>query len=294
MSTRVSITSLIKYIKSNISQDKIGIQQILFDNTLRQVDKWGQCGDIIPDSVRAYFTPYIQNVNKKIIDKSDFLMSLSFIFSLKLDYLKKEYESIDKACVNNIANYLNINIIFINANNGKIYCNSTFNFFRQYILLLCSDELVEPISYKDDYVMNYNCELIKKIMTVHRNEIILLDSNKNIVITFEDLGKYINVSKDDVMINAYTDVALDTDTMPNIVQEVETKPETKPETKHEIKASVKTSVKVSIKMTLDELQTFATKEGLLLEKKSDKTGKMVKKTKQDLIDELVTKDGFSK
>ena len=45
-------------------------------------------------------------------------------------------------------------------------------------------------------------------MTVHRNEIILLDSNKNIIITFEDLGKYVSVSKDNAMINAYTDVKI--------------------------------------------------------------------------------------
>lgn len=293
---RVSITTLINYIKNNTDFQKNGAQYTLFDNTLRQINQWGQSD--LNDSVKIYFAPFMERiVNKKSSDQS-LLGSLSLIFNIKLEILSKQFAMIDKKTINELCDCFTINLIIINSNNGKLYCNSSYNFFRQYIILLCSDDKFEVLYCDNECIFNNNNDLIKKIITVHKNEIVLFDSNKNLTLSFEDLGKYIDVNtiNDSNKNNAYTDIPTDENHQINTetkINEVENNPEQDEPAHINTLKSVK-KIKISMKLTLEELQKFASDSNLSIDKKSDKSSKIVKKTKQDLIDELLKIDGYTK
>ena len=193
-----------------------------------------------------------------------------------------------------LADYLCINIFMLNIIEDRIYViseNDYYDIFRPNIFLVYNmEEIFEPLIYSNNPILNYNTSIIKKLVTVDKNFLVLLNMNltennpgANFVTKLTDLtddkqppnkddmphdvdNEYNEVAAEDSDANAYVKSFEDSDKDKNKAQLV---------------------FNISNRMKLDELQTIAKKLNIKLERSTmTKTGKTQPKTKQELIDDI--------
>lgn len=81
-----------------------------------------------------------------------------------------------------IADYFNINIFILNVAENRIYIVSDINFydiFRPSIILSYYDNVFEPVSYKNEHILMNDNELLKKLISVNRHLLLIMDLNIN-------------------------------------------------------------------------------------------------------------------
>ena len=207
-----------------------------------------------------------------------------------------------------IADYFNINIFVLNIVEDKIYViseNDYYDIFRSNIFVVFNIDTFEPLIYSDSNVLEYNSGPIKKLFTVDKNFIILMDTNLTTHQPLQFNIKLSNVNKYSKIIPIETKETPPEETITYIKDE-DKKPDenNKPNTKidieneyeevipeesdanayikdieqseSEVKLNMKKPInkndttqlvfKISPKMKLDELQKIATKLNILLEK----------------------------
>jgi hypothetical protein len=201
----------------------------------------------------------------------------------------------NKLIIKLIADYLNLNIYILNVTEDKIYVvseNTFYDMFRPNIFLVCNEETFENVIYSGMNVLNYNVGVIKKLTTVDKAFLILMDTNLNdherigFNCKFVDLSKYSKFLKKSDELNQMTNIENENEyeeIIPNdsdvnaYVKDIES-------TQKSIEAQ-QLVFKISGKMKLEELQVVAKKLNIDLEK-SGKQQKKIIKTKGDLIDEI--------
>ena len=97
-----------------------------------------------------------------------------------------------------IADYFNINIFVLNIVEDKIYVvseNDYYDMFRSNIFVVFNIDTFEPLVYSESNVLEYNSGLIKKLITVDKNLIILMDMNLNNHQQFQFNIKLSNINK---------------------------------------------------------------------------------------------------
>lgn len=240
----------------------------------------------------------------------------------KLGWIKKDLMNslvqfkTNKLVIKLIADYLNLNIFILNVVEDKMYViseNDFYDMFRSNMFLVFNDDIFESLVYSNTKLLDYNSGPIKKLVTVDKNLIILMDSNLSehnpiiFNVKLSNINKYIKQLKintiptpvaiiENVVVN---DIVTDTTTpeivaeneydeiMPNdsdinvYIKDIESNKIKKPI----INESAQLVFKISGKMKLEELQLVAKKLNIDLQK----TGKQkvrITKTKNDLIDEI--------
>lgn len=215
---------------------------------------------------------------------------------------------INKIIVKIVADYFNINIFVLNTIEDKIYVasdNSSYDMFRPSIFLVFNNDTFEPLVYSDSNILDYNAGPVKKLITVDKNYILLMDANlKNdkqipFIISLSNLNKYIKKETETVQQNIvikeeeeetkessecvendYGEVVLDESDANVFIKDIE---------EHKTPAAPTQLIfKISPKMKLEEIQEVATKLNIILDKEIKK-GKSVsnkQKTKIELIDEI--------
>jgi hypothetical protein len=239
-----------------------------------------------------------------------------------LGWIKKEIMNslikfkINKIVVKIVADYFNINIFLLNIIEDKIYVasdNLFFDMFRPSIFLAFNNDTFEPLIYSDSNLLDYNSGPIKKLITVDKNFISLIDANlKNdkqppFMISLSNLNKYIKEEKKEQIQNNIVIKEENKESPENSIDptpEVIKSPEVKDLTSEEIendygevildesdanlfindikdieehytpKAQTQLIFKISPKMKLDEIQEIAKKLNIVLAKEIRK-GKMV-------------------
>ena len=79
-----------------------------------------------------------------------------------------------------IADYFNINIFVLNIVEDKMYVvseNDYYDMFRSNIFIVFNVDTFEPLIYSDSNLLEYNSSPIKKLITVDKHFIILMDAN---------------------------------------------------------------------------------------------------------------------
>lgn len=191
------------------------------------------------------------------------------------------------------ADYFNINIFLLNIMEDRIYVISDanyYNLFRPNVFLVLNNDTFEPLVYNGNKIIDHGSSLIKKLITVDKNFLIMMEFDFNInkkvpfVVKFENLDKYIkkeNATKNpkmDEIENGYSEIMqTDSDTFYDI-KDIE-------KTNDLVNVEQPMLVfKLSSKMKLEEIQDIAKKLNIILEK--DGKNKKVSKTKGELINEI--------
>lgn len=212
----------------------------------------------------------------------------------KLGWIKKDiinsfvqYKT-NKLVLKVIADYLNINIFILNIIEDKIYVvseNDSCDMFRQSIFLVFNNDIFEPLLYLDNTVLEYSTPPVKKLVTVDKNLLLILNTNMasdaqvNFNLTLSNLDKHIkkqseldkkiedqkNSDNNDIVENEYGEVTV--------------------EDSEELEA--KLIFHISPKMKKDELQQIAKKLNIDIEKNGAK--KKIPKTNSELITEINAK-----
>jgi len=79
-----------------------------------------------------------------------------------------------------IADYFDINIFVLNIVEDKIYViseNNYYDIFRSNIFVVFNVDTFEPLIYSESNILEYNSGPIKKLITVDKNFIILMDAD---------------------------------------------------------------------------------------------------------------------
>lgn len=190
-----------------------------------------------------------------------------------------------------LADYLCINIFMLNITEDRVYViseNDSYDMFRPNIFLVYNmEENFEPLIYSNTPVLNYNTSIIKKLITVDKNFLVLLNMNLNennsginFTLKLTDLtDDKILIKKEDITNdNEYGEVIAEDSDANAYVKSIENSDKDK---------STQLVFNISTKMKLDELQTIAKKLNVDLERSTTtKSGKKQSKTKQELIDEI--------
>ena len=235
----------------------------------------------------------------------------------KLGWVKKDIMNslvqfkTNKLVMKVIADYLSLNIFILNVVEDRIYVvseNDYYDMFRSNIFLVFNEDIFEPLIYSDSSVLDYSAGPIKKLITVDKNVIILMDANlsEHTPIQFNlklsNINKYSKLIKevpvdkadepDEVEVvvvavtgktsdpsieNEYEEVIPEESDANAYIKDVEGGSDSKTENPQLV-------FKISSKMKLDELQVIAKKLNIVLEK--DKGKKKLPKTKGDLIDDI--------
>jgi len=203
----------------------------------------------------------------------------------------------NKLVIKLIADYFNLNIFILNIIEDKIYVvseNDFYDMFRANIFVAFNDDTFESLVYSNSNLLDYNASPIKKLITVDKNILILMDTNLSehqppaFNMKVSSLEKYSkNIKKEPitqpeettpevVAENEYDEIMPNDSDINVYVKDIENK---KTETSQLV-------FKISSKMKLEELQAVAQKMGIELEK-SGKYKKIIK-TKGDLINEINT------
>jgi hypothetical protein len=263
---------------------------------------------------------YISKLRDKLImyiSTVDIMKDLGYE---KLGWIKKDltntlvqYKS-NKLVMKLIADYLSLNIFVLNIVEDKIYVisdNDSYDIFRPNIFLSFNEDTFEPLVYSDSNILDYNMGPIKKLITVDKNHLILMDVNLKehesiqFNIKLSNMDKYkdkIRVSsqennsdesdktispkndalKETVDIeNEYNEVIPDVSDYNVYVKDIEN---TETEKTNVVDETPKLVFKISSKMKLEELQTIAKKLNISLDKIINSKKKA--KTKNELIEEI--------
>lgn len=200
-----------------------------------------------------------------------------------------------------LADYFNINIFLFNVVDDKIYVvsgNDSYDMFRKSILLTLNGTVFEPLVYSGKGLLDNNTGPIKKMITVDRKILILLDTNlkEQLPPTFviklanlfkylkdEDIEKYKGEEKGDKNKtsdneNEYEEVIPSESDANAYIKDIETT--------DKLDGKVNLVFNISSKMKLSEVQEVAKKLNIDVKKKGKSDGKTIAKTKKELIDEI--------
>lgn len=206
----------------------------------------------------------------------------------KLGWIKKDiinsfvqYKT-NKLVLKVIADYLNINMFILNIIEDKIYViseNDSYDMFRRSIFLVFNEDNFEPLLYLDNAILDYFSAPIKKLVTVDKNLLLIMNTSManeqqiNFNIKLSNLDQYIKKVPE-------SDKNSDNiDTVENEYGEVIVEDSEEPE--------AKLVFHISSKMKKDELQQIAKKLNIDIEK--DGAKKKIPKTNNELITEINTK-----
>lgn len=235
---------------------------------------------------------FINKLREKIIiflTNDDVFKSLEYD---KMGWIKKDiinsfvqYKT-NKLVLKVIADYLNINIFVLNITEDRIYIvseNTSYDMFRPNIFLSFNNDTFEQLSYLDNMVLDYLSPPIKKLVTVDKNFLLIMNTNitNDVQINFNlklsTLDKYI---KKEIKSNiADHKECSDNDTIENEYGEVIVEDSEEPDQK--------LTFNISSKMKKDELQQIAKKLNIDIEKNGTK--KKIPKTNNELIIEINAK-----
>ena len=179
-----------------------------------------------------------------------------------------------------IADYFNINILVLNVADDKLYImsgNEHYDMFRLNVIISLNNDTFEPLIFNNHCMLDHNSDLIKKLISVHKNIIQLYNVNltdkendmNHFKIGVEDLRKYVTISKE----NECNEIAPSETDLNAYVTEIETEKNDVP----------KININLSSKLKLSELQDIATKLNIVLDKGD---GKKKAKTKVELINDI--------
>ncbi|QKF93761.1 hypothetical protein QKU48_gp0303 [Fadolivirus algeromassiliense] len=266
------------------------------------------------------------NYITKLRDKLIIYMSNDEIFKQQeytnMGWIKKDLMNslikfkINKIIVKIVADYFNINIFVLNIMEDRIYVssdNETYDMFRPNIFLAFNNDTFEPLIYSDSGLLDYNSGPVKKLITVDKNYVNIMNANLKddkilqFTITLSNINKYIkddsrknnkidsestpqeiieekeNTDVSDEIENNYGEIIPDESDANAYIKDIEENNNSK-----QITPATQLVFKISPKMKLEELQEVAKKLNITLEKETKK-GKTViskQKTKGELIDEI--------
>ena len=197
-----------------------------------------------------------------------------------------------------MADYFSVNIFILNILEDKLYVvsgNDFYDMFRFNIFITLNNETFEPLIYLKKSLLEYNNALVKKIISIHKNIIILFNANLNENIDLEfiiklDTFNTVTINKE----NEYDEIILSELDENAYVRDIEVKKNNLKDTKikqiedkiTEDKVPIQGIVfNVSLKMKLDVLQDMATKLNIDINK-NGANGKKKLKTKNELVDEI--------
>lgn len=216
-----------------------------------------------------------------------------------------------------IADFFNLNIFVLNITEDKIYVMSEkdyYDLFRLNMFLVFNNDVFEPLIYDNNNLLDYNSSLMKKLITVDKNFINLMEINikDNVALTFnvklDNIVRYqkeeiiisnkidivannknslenkinSNINNEEVeMVNGYGEIIPTESDANTYIEDIEKSNNSNPKSSQLV-------FKISSKMKLDELQSIAKKLNISLEKEPDSTKKYKKntKTKGELIEEI--------
>jgi len=214
-----------------------------------------------------------------------------------------------------MADYFSVNIFILNILEDKLYVisgNDFYDMFRFNVFMTLNNETFEPLTYLKNGLLEYNNILVKKIISIHKNIIILFNTNLNentdleFVIKLDTFNitiinkenEYDEILLSEVDENAYVkDIEVKTNLKDVKTNKIEEKIITNPSGLRERCSPTPTTesnnqvpvtgivFNVSLKMKLDVLQDMATKLNIDINKNSA-NGKKKLKTKNELVDEI--------
>lgn len=256
---------------------------------------------------------YIHKLRDRLIIHVSQKELFSFQAYDKLNWNKKDIINglvqfkTNKILIKLLADYFNLNIFILNITEDKIYViseNDSFDVFRPSVFLSYYNDTFEPLIYSDTNLLNYSHPVIKKLITIDKNFLILIncDLNKNEELNFNiKLSNILMYVKDDLEDNNVSILKEEiqkeeshkdnSDTVDNDFEEIiplesDTNAYIKDIELDNKNKQIKNKLvfKISPKMKLEELQTIASKLNIDLQKDGNK--KKIAKTKNELITEI--------
>lgn len=180
-----------------------------------------------------------------------------------------------------LADFLSVNIFILNILEDKLYVvsgNDYFDMFRYNIFVTLNNSTFETMAYLGNKMLDYDNVLVKKIISIHKNILILFNTNLNddesgaLEFTMKLDEFNIIPIKEKEKENEFNEI---TESEGGFTKEIETIPE---------KPVTGIVFNVSLKMKLDALQDMASKLNIDINKNIN--GKNKPKTKNELVDEI--------
>ncbi len=203
-----------------------------------------------------------------------------------------------------MADYFSINIFILNISEDKLYVvsgNDYFDMFRFNVFVTLNNETFESLTYLKNGLLEFNNALVKKIISIHKNIIILFDTNLNEKTDNSELEFVIKLDSFNIITtnkeNEYDEIILSEMDENSYVRDIEIKNNNPNETNNILENTTNTAndntdnnatgivFNVSLKMKLDVLQDMATKLNIDINKPIA-NGKKKLKTKNELVEEI--------
>lgn len=260
-----------------------------------------------PNDIKTIFEPYLNSVKRYGVYEShtlyhSILMCICEKFYSKLDEINRKKlleafqehllgsigeneengedirKSVQKFEYNKIvllylSKYLNLNIFLINIIEDKIHLIYSDEYFVQYknnVFLVYNNNIFEPLAINDTKLVNYKNIVFKKVINVHKKDLIIMSLNPSIVKSFEmkpdDLTKYI---KKNIEI------------IPSIQLDPIPSPDPEP-----IISPTPSIPRLHSKMKIETLQNIAKELGIDISFGTFNNGKLKYKSKETLISEI--------
>lgn len=122
--------------------------------------------------LRNNLTYYVSNLTN--LSYTDFGWNKKDIVNSIIQY------KANKIILKILADYFNVNIMILHIGDEKIYIisdNNIYDIFRPTILLSYYNNIFEPVFYKNDFILDNDHELLKKLINVNRHLLLLMDIN---------------------------------------------------------------------------------------------------------------------
>lgn len=210
--------------------------------------------------------------------------------------------TVTKLTLKILADYFSVNIFVLNILEDKLYVvsgNDYYDMFRLNIFITLNNNTFESLSYLNDYTLLHNNILVKKVISIHKNILLLfntdLSSSSDVPLQLEFVIKLseFNISVinklNKIKENEYNEI---TESDGVFIKDIVAKPDDVIGKNDEIndviqedKPAIGVVFNISSKMKLDALQDIATKFNIDINKKSA-NGKSKLKTKTELVDEI--------
>src|SRR3989304_5469684 len=192
----------------------------LVENGINKIDRISY-----PHLVRKYLNPYLNDmqIHQNLHNSHTSLNSSILCVICKDDYADEMlvnftdniYTNFKKSIIKNskplltdyidlikyLTFYLCINLFIFDSNVNKIYCeyhDDECNVFKPFVLMIYENDKFCVISYKHSFMLNYNNDVVKKILNVDYNIINCLDENKTFIFD-TSVDKDISIIEPDCM-----------------------------------------------------------------------------------------------
>ena len=254
------------------------------------------------------------NYIKKLRDKLILFLTSGDNFNQfnyhKLGWVRKDILNsmaqfqLNKLILKIMADYLHINIIMLNVIEDLIYIVSetdSYDMFRRNVILVYNtDEYFEPLTYSDTFLLDYNTSIIKKLVTVDKNFLMMLNINlsdneysTNFSIKLSDISYYLPKKEHDEhdsdqkstkkdaqkeIENEYGEIIPTESDANAYVEDIENTSNKKNSNSNQLVFNI------SSRMKIKELQNIAEKLNIDITKKTNTKESM--KTKAELIDDI--------